>query len=756
MAQFYPTLNEIFNKEVPESDRKFLSFIHELNDEFHVFYKPFLNGYAPDVVILNQRYGIFIVSISDFGNENTNHDWKSDYEEVNFFISNQTKLKHYLSHNYFVELFKRQLENSDYKHIINNIIYFKNFSTKEYEKLVLNRLNNRDKSIDKTQAISYDNLNIEYFEKLLSSVPLNKYKIDFDDALFKNLFRYLKPSYHNIELKNDISFTSEQLKVLENPNNAKQRKIRGVAGSGKTLLLSKIAVNEAIKTKDTVLILTFNITLRNYLKFHLQRLMRNGKGSFEVRNYHDFFSVKSLMHNLETKYGDFENTNYFEGVSKFTKKYKTILIDEIQDFREEWISIIRKYFWDKDGTYIVFGDEKQNIYDRVMDQKEKRPKTGVPGYHWNVLSHTYRMSNRITELAQNFQYHFFKGKYHIDNIEVATLPFDYSAIKQSETNKIIYKYYDKEINAYAIYKHITETAKKLNIHPNDVCILCSKIDFLRSIDFYFKSLNKEETTTIFEDYSQLIKMVFSKFPLIPNLNGNFSYKPLSTYLKSAKKIIKLFDDYDMLFNIIKEYYMYIENFNNDFENILKKRNIDYNEFLILLKDFEEAVHMISIGKIKLDYFDYDWEELIRIVNKKGNEKDKQLIGNISNSTNLSEFESILKKLSNQDEYKKHISDYYYIKFTVNCSKGQFDEIRKLFKTHFDMNTGHTKLSTIHSFKGWETHTLFLVIDHSDNSAANNELIYTAITRAKFNIIILNINNGIYHSFFKTQNFDVLS
>jgi superfamily I DNA/RNA helicase len=83
-------------------------------------------------------------------------------------------------------------------------------------------------------------------------------------------------------------------------------------------------------------------------------------------------------------------------------------------------------------------------------------------------------------------------------------------------------------------------------------------------------------------------------------------------------------------------------------------------------------------------------------------------------------------------------------------------VRRNKKSNFWMNPGTIKLSTIHSFKGWEIHTLFLIIEEYpekegfyDKKISLDELIYTGITRCKYNLIIFNIENIQYDMFFKT-------
>ena len=87
------------------------------------------------------------------------------------------------------------------------------------------------------------------------------------------------------------------------------------------------------------------------------------------------------------------------------------------------------------------------------------------------------------------------------------------------------------------------------------------------------------------------------------------------------------------------------------------------------------------------------------------------------------------------------------------------EIRRAAKTHFTTDTDYIKLSTIHSFKGWESKSVVLImqpemqengiydgysVQERENTPA---LIYTALTRARRNLFIINLGNQKYHSFF---------
>ena len=74
----------------------------------------------------------------------------------------------------------------------------------------------------------------------------------------------------------------------------------------------------------------------------------------------------------------------------------------------------------------------------------------------------------------------------------------------------------------------------------------------------------------------------------------------------------------------------------------------------------------------------------------------------------------------------------------------YDIIREHKKARFYMHPGYMKISTIHSFKGWESKMIFLIIDkYVANDQSLDEIIYTGITRCKVHLYIVNMNNEAY-------------
>jgi len=78
-----------------------------------------------------------------------------------------------------------------------------------------------------------------------------------------------------------------------------------------------------------------------------------------------------------------------------------------------------------------------------------------------------------------------------------------------------------------------------------------------------------------------------------------------------------------------------------------------------------------------------------------------------------------------------------------------DSLDKQYKNRFDVYSKELKFATIHSFKGWESPTVILFITNENaDKGDEDKLIYTALTRAKENLFILNLGNMKYHDFFK--------
>jgi len=627
MAIIYPSFDIIDNLKRPptEGENQLLRFLYDYfkdDNRYEIYFQPYLNGDIPDVVLMRENAGILIFEVKDWNLEhyhiNEKGDWilknnnaklKSPIEQVNQYRSD-------MIHLHIEGLLQKTLTEKNYYAIVNSCIFFSKASEKEIYEKVLNIIKEtpKKKSVSYLQIMGNNSLNKETFELILGSTRLNIESNYFNEGFAKSLRRNLKPPIHFIEDGIRINYTESQTRLIESEA-GKRQKIKGVAGSGKTLVLAKRAVNAHLRTNKKVLILTYNLSLVNYIHDKISDVREKFKWeNFHIINYHRFFVTESRNYGVPIgSLIDFDNPKHFENVKDKILKYSSILIDEVQDYQEEWLLLITNYFLEPGGELVVFGDEKQNIYDRELDN-EKKPKIPTIVGAWNEsLKEIHRFSSDITLLIMDFQKLILAKKYNIDLFIEGT---QLSALDDSVVEYHPIDHFNSKKIAGIIHHIITEN----EIHSSDVCVLSTKVDTLRNLDFELKDILKEKTTTTFETQDE--------------------------------------------YNLLKAKYEIVDDL------AITEDNNPINE------DSEEK-------------------------------------------TNIQVFKSVVKN------------------------------IRRQKKLYLYMKTGFIKLSTIHSFKGWEIPTLFLIIDE-DTNFTNAELIYTGLTRARFRVYIINSISSDYHSFFSDK------
>lgn len=267
-----------------------------------------------------------------------------------------------------------------------------------------------------------------------------------------------------------------------------------------TQVLAWRAVNAQVRTGGRVLVLTFNLTLVNYIKYRMGQVAADFNWTqFDITNYHQFFKSQANNHNLKPRIDDWDNEKYFESFKNETIRYDTILFDEAQDFRYSWYQLIKSYFLKEGGEFVVFGDGRQNIYSRQQDD-DHTPRVPVIG-RWtqiNEVSNTsFRIENPdITRLSSLFQDTFFDYSEHLEQQSV--MPFEQYHIK--------YWNVGKDVDAKTLYSNIIWIINEFNLKKRDVTILSQTCGVLRDIEDCQVSYGLEHPITTFETKQQYDKI----------------------------------------------------------------------------------------------------------------------------------------------------------------------------------------------------------------------------------------------------------
>ena len=563
--------------------------------DLQVMLRPMINSDRVDIVVAERDAGIILINEYDKDNDKG----KDEREK----IEEQCERLKFLWRNMFESHIKSLKIDAIEEHgiwgAVQTVLYVPGKSKEELNKIVSQESENNKKQY--TKFISDDEDLTNMIEGLKKKPNL------FKEEHYDELIEIIVGKWHSYK-DGDLNFnlTEYQKKIVRDER--KRIRYKGVAGCGKTQIVANRAVERHLKTGSKVLIITFNISLIQYIRMRINQVPADfSTTAFEINNYHQFFKSKANQYaQCRLQMGDWDDKNFFRQYAEKIEKYKTIIIDEVQDFKEEWLYTLVTYFLDKDGSVSVFGDGEQNIYAREMDKETKMPPMREMGFsgRWPEISErqSMRIQNPdIAEIASKFADKFISA----ENKPIeAGLRFPGNEVVKYDKDKCSQNMQPWNEFLARSANHIIE---KYRLSTKDVAVVGAQIKLLRGVAYSYSKLYGQKVMTTFEteeDYKKITS----------DTNKQYAYKDL-------------------------------------------------------------------------------------------------------------------------------------------------ESIRRVAKIHFTTNCEELKMSTIHSFKGWESDTIILILqqevknqrptpDFEDEGKVDYaSLIYTAMTRAKRNLFIINVDNDTYHEFF---------
>lgn len=428
--KYNPSKEIIKNEyEITLKEKNFLNFMHnklkKIDGDIEVFVHCFIHNTYINVAYIFENSGIFIITDKSLQIEEDIEE-KEDKKNIN-------------GEKIFLKYFNNYIKSKK------QMIFFSN--------------------LEKTQEdILNDFKNYYNFCKKYSLE--NKKNLECISEEFKLMVYSRYGSKKNEYLENIIDFNSKQQELIQKRESFK---VKGAAGSGKTLVLLTKVIKEYEEYRKKSLIIVFNITARNMLRQKIENLC-NGidKTYITIVNYH------SLEREVRGK------------------KFDNLFIDEAQDFERVWYEKAKLYL-NENGKLYIFGDEKQNIYKR--DLENKNIYTPISGT-WNQLKSSYRMEGKSVDLALNFQKEFLKN-YDIDKMDKVKKTNLIMEFSHDENEKIEYKYFEN-IDSFKnsnITNYIKEIIKENSLEHRKIAIITSEIECILPIMESFKDLVDERGIT---------------------------------------------------------------------------------------------------------------------------------------------------------------------------------------------------------------------------------------------------------------------
>ncbi|WP_072723956.1 3'-5' exonuclease [Tepidibacter thalassicus] len=381
-----------------------------LPSSYIVWFDLRVNNRYPDFIILGPDLGIVILEVKDW-QIGSIESADANYFELKTMGKKINPLKQARKYMFNIvdelKKDKKLKNNNDYlKFSYGHGVVFTRIAKKSFLNSPFVDTINKDCVLfqDELKMIE-DNFDEIYLkQKLKSMIPV---KYDFEplnrnmiDRIRGNLFKEVKLSQDNESIFKVMNINQEQYaKGLGYGH----RVIRGVAGSGKTVVLICRAKYLAQLHKDwKILVLCFNKTLSTFLR---TSIIDDGIDNVEVIHFHGLINNISKQFNLKTPI--FQDKDVTENISKITDdmisadmRYDAILIDEGQDLDKEWLKFIVKMLRNPEHSHLLLAsDGAQNLYNRKYTLKSVGIKaTG----RTVIMRENYRNTKQILDFAHNF------------------------------------------------------------------------------------------------------------------------------------------------------------------------------------------------------------------------------------------------------------------------------------------------------------------------------------------------------------------
>ncbi|RSL30543.1 nuclease [Salibacterium salarium] len=416
----------------------FQTLKNHLDDDYIVYYEPKIKEFRADFVIIGPYLGLLVLEVKDYtvnSLHSLNHDQWLIHTTSDGLQTVKSPLKQAMDYMFTIQnVLKKDtnLINHDGKYKFKLKFpcgYGTVFTRLSQEQCITHNLYDvidpmflltREEIDSEKDRFSEENL----IEKLLSMFkvpfrlkePLTHNEINairyhlFPEVRVSGHYQQTTPYRDQLLLSlHDLQTMDLHQEKLAKQIGDKNRLIRGVAGSGKTLILaSRVRIMKQEHPDWRVLVLSYNISLSRSIYSMIRAKMempvdldaaeehRDSMKGITVRNFHEW--LKKDLRISEQSIPD-----YLEKLEKgeaILPTYDAVLIDEGQDFEPEWFRLVSFLLNPETYSMLLVEDRAQTIYPR---KRSYRQDTGLDFRgRSKVLQINYRNTAEIITFAWNF------------------------------------------------------------------------------------------------------------------------------------------------------------------------------------------------------------------------------------------------------------------------------------------------------------------------------------------------------------------
>lgn len=427
----------ILRQPLEIGERRFVEYLDKnLDNEWEIYIQPSLNGLCPDIIILHPKKGICIFEVKNWDFNAINYETYTasngkkhlkgtSVSQGNFKITKNPVDQIMLYRKEMRQIYCPQLDTKSGGSILFCGLVFPSATKEQICKSIVPIFHSRGRNL------TYDNQHSKYFifteedfsQNIQQTLPRNISSQYSNSSMNEKIAEYLRfwlvepdaPKEQRIPLKLD----AKQFEIASTRTLSGYRRLKGPAGSGKSLVIAK-RVAILLGEEKTVLVVTFNITLINYLSDLAVRDYPKARKEAVWLNFHFLASRICIEAGLEEEYnelffnikdGEFiDNNKLCDLVERALKindfsKFDAILVDEGQDYNPRWWSILRKILKDG-GEMLLVADTTQDIYGQgKLWTDQAMSNAGFTG-SWSTLDNTYRLPHAFIPMVQDFAKQF--------------------------------------------------------------------------------------------------------------------------------------------------------------------------------------------------------------------------------------------------------------------------------------------------------------------------------------------------------------
>lgn len=403
----------------------FQMFNQNLTSDWEIYIQPHLNGLRPDFVLVNPKGGIAVFEVKDWNLGAMRYFTKKDRwgnqalwaekDGKEFCLQSEnpvTKVNLYKKE--IFDLYCPRIQAKTGWAAVTAGVIFPFARADQVKNLLSPFLGNGNyaqyQPISGTEEVSAGNLEAIFPEATRNGSFL------MSENLAKDLRGWLvEPDFSSTQ-RTPLPLDRNQRSLAETRTETGYRRVKGPAGSGKSLVLAARAARLANEGKS-VLVATFNITLWHYLRDLIVRNLEAPERIRNIRFTHFHLWCKHVCYEAgwERRYEDLWANGQEDVLNSElplladeavmhpnASRYDAILVDEGQDYRPLWWNVLRKAC-KPGGEMLLVADATQDIYGTAPAWTDDVMKgAGFPGGRWAQLDVSYRLPPDALNLARSF------------------------------------------------------------------------------------------------------------------------------------------------------------------------------------------------------------------------------------------------------------------------------------------------------------------------------------------------------------------